>query len=176
MKTTTIKINVLRPHPKNPRHHNDFQINELAKSVDKFGQIRPIVIDENNVILAGHGLVKALKSLGWEDCTVIRKHNLSEDEKIKLLLADNKLGDLGRDDNKLLYDLIKGIDTPEIPGFDTETLSKLFGDVNNAIDNFEVPKTESTGKSVFEDQGSNTETKSANKAVICPSCGEVITL
>ena len=55
MKTTAIKINVLRPHPKNPRHHNDFQINELAKSVDKFGQIRPVVIDENNVILAGHG-------------------------------------------------------------------------------------------------------------------------
>jgi len=176
MKTTTVKINILRPHPKNPRHHNDFQINELAKSVDRFGQIRPVVIDENNVILAGHGLVMALKSLGWEDCTVIRKHNLSEEEKVKLLLADNKLGDLGRDDNKLLYDLIKEIDSPEIPGFDTETLLKLFGDTNQAIENFEVPQTESTGKSIFEEEGSKSETKSANKAVICPGCGEVITL
>lgn len=144
--------------------------------MDRFGQIRPVVIDENNVILAGHGLIMALKTLGWEDVTVIRKHNLSEEEKIKLLLADNKLGDLGRDDNKMLYDLIKEIDVPEIPGFDTDTLAKLFGDVNDAIENFEVPKTESTGNSVFQSEGSKTEAKTGDKAIICPNCGEVVAL
>lgn len=176
MKPIKYKISVLRPHPKNPRHHGDFQVQELAKSVERFGQIRPVIIDENNVILAGHGLIMAMKSLGYEDCFVIQKHNLTEDEKVKLLLADNKLGDLGRDDNKYLYELIKGLEVPEIPGFDSDTLSKLFGDVNEAIENFEVPITESTGSSVFSSEGSTSEVKTGGKAVICPSCGEVITL
>lgn len=176
MKPIKYKISVLRPHPKNPRHHGDFQVQELAKSVERFGQIRPVIIDENNVILAGHGLIMAMKSLGYEECFVIQKHNLSEDEKIKLLLADNKLGDLGRDDNKGLYDLIKELEVPEIPGFDTDTLNKLFGNVNEAIENFEVPVTESTGKSVFNDEGSTVEAKTGSKAIICPSCGEVVTL
>ena len=78
--------------------HTDKQLKEFRRSVEMFGQIRPIVVDEDGVILAGNGLYETLLSLGRTeaDCYVVS--GLTEAEKKKLMLADNRVFDLGVDD------------------------------------------------------------------------------
>ena len=72
MKVIKKKLSELRRPKKNVRNHSIKQIEEFKRSVQMFGQIRPIVIDEDNVILAGNGLFMALEALGRTeaDCYV----------------------------------------------------------------------------------------------------------
>lgn len=83
MKTITMKLTDLVKPEKNVRIHTEQQLKEFRRSVDMFGQIRPIVIDENNVILAGNGLYDALTSMGKETADVYQYENLTENQKKK---------------------------------------------------------------------------------------------
>ena len=65
----------------NVRRHTDKQVKELVRSVEKYGQIRPIVIDEDGVILCGNGLKEALLSLGRETGECLIQSGLSDAEK-----------------------------------------------------------------------------------------------
>ena len=73
MKITKVNIDTLKSPEKNVRKHNEKQIKELARSIEKFGQIRPVVIDENNVVYCGNGLVEAAKYAGWKQVEVLKK-------------------------------------------------------------------------------------------------------
>ena len=64
MRTVTKLLSELKRPEKNVRMHTDKQLTEFRRSVEMFGQIRPIVIDENNVMLAGNGLYETLLSMG----------------------------------------------------------------------------------------------------------------
>lgn len=97
MKLEVVKINDLKPLEKNVRKHNDKQIDELIKSVEQFGQTRAMVIDEDNNILIGNGLYFALVKMNKADVQCYRKTGLSEVEKKKLILSDNKIYSLGAD-------------------------------------------------------------------------------
>ena len=129
MKIVKMKLSELKRPEKNTRMHSDKQIAEFKRSVQMFGQIRPIVIDENNVMLAGNGLYDTLLALGYEtaDCYVVT--GLSENEKKKLMLADNRIFDLGVDDMSVFEEFLKDLgDDLDIPGFDEELLSTLVSD------------------------------------------------
>ena len=91
MNVVKVKLSDLRPLEKNVRRHNEKQIKEYARSLEKFKQIRPMVVDENHVILVGNGMYEAMKRLGWEsaDCEIVT--GLSENDKKKLMLADNRV-------------------------------------------------------------------------------------
>ena len=65
MKVTIKKLSVLKHPEKNVRIHSEQQIRELKRSLEKFGQTRALVIDENNIILIGNGLYEAMVSLGY---------------------------------------------------------------------------------------------------------------
>ena len=80
---------------KNIRIHTDKQLKEFERSVKMFGQIRPIVIDENRIILAGNGLYETLKRMGETEADVYQYFNLTEHQKKKLMIADNKIFSLG---------------------------------------------------------------------------------
>lgn len=82
-----VEVDKLKPHSKNPKLH-DVQL--IAKSIESLGFVDDVVIDENNVILGGHGRIKALKELGQEDVEVIRISNWTEKQKEKYLLAANQ--------------------------------------------------------------------------------------
>ena len=76
MKTEQYNLNDLKYPESNVRVHGAKQIEELKRSYNKFGQIRPVVIDNDGVILAGNGLVQALTELGVEKVEVLPMKNL----------------------------------------------------------------------------------------------------
>ncbi len=130
MKITKKKLSDLRHPEKNTRMHTDKQLKEFRRSIEMFDQIRPIVIDENNVMLCGNGLYDALVSMGRTeaDCYVLT--GLSEKEKKKLMLADNRIYSLGVDDMDTFDAFVQELrDDLDIPGFDEEMLQSLVLDV-----------------------------------------------
>ena len=94
-----------------------------------FGQIRPIVVDEAGTILAGNGLYEALTAMGRTeaDCYVVS--GLSEPQKKKLMLADNRIFSLGVDDLQGFDDIIAELDDFDVPGYDAELLKTLTADL-----------------------------------------------
>lgn len=72
MKVTTMKLSDLKKPEKNVRIHTEQQMKEFERSVTMFGQIRPIVVDEDNVILAGNGLYDALAAMGKDTVDVYK--------------------------------------------------------------------------------------------------------
>lgn len=130
MKVEKRSLSDIRENSINTRIHNPKQIQEFKKSILKFGAIRPIVIDENGVILAGHGQFIALKDLGWEEADVIVMNGLSEKDKKKLLLADNKIYSLGNDNYTAIESILRelgGESDFQIPGYDSDILEELYG-------------------------------------------------
>lgn len=114
MKTTTIRINEIIPYEKNPRK-NDGAVKAVAESIKQCGYISPIIIDENNIILAGHTRFKALKMLGEKEISVIQAVGLTEDQKKKYRLLDNKTAEIAEWDLDMLAEELEGLD---FDGFD----------------------------------------------------------
>jgi|LSQX01.3.fsa_nt_gb riboflavin synthase len=125
MKTKTVKIADLTHPEKNVRSHPEGQIRELARSVEMFGQIRPVVIDENGVILAGNGLVMAYRQNGVEEIHALVMEGLSEADKKKLMIADNRTYALGTDHHENIMDFLSDIGDFDVPGYDGQVLEKL---------------------------------------------------
>lgn len=134
MKIEQININDLVVPEKNVRVHTEKQVAELKKSVDMFGQIRPVVIDENNVILAGNGLVEAMKLRGDKQVNVLRLTDLTENQKKKLMLVDNRIYTLGFDNNEVIFELLEELKGDyDIPGYEEEMLRELLEDEEEKI-------------------------------------------
>lgn len=189
-------ITDLIPNAQNVRKHTKNQIDEFKKSVDKFGVIRPIVIDENNVILAGHGLFETLKQQGKDEVEVMVINGLSEKDKKKLLLSDNKIYSLGVDDYSVIEDLLAELGAEndfEIPGYNSEILEELYGIksvqqdasitdtpekqiMQEAEKNIPIAKTLNTPNDKLISKVSEAREKNERKFVICQNCGEKIWL
>ena len=130
-----MKLSELKCPEKNIRIHTEKQIQEFERSVKMFGQIRPIVADENNVILCGNGLFATLTKMGFDTADVYKVTGLSENQKKKLMIADNKIYGLGIDDldtfNKFLSDLGEDLD---IPGFDENILKSMVAEAEDVTE------------------------------------------
>ena len=135
MKVIKMKLADLVKPKKNVRIHTEQQIKEFCRSVEMFGQIRPIVVDENNVILAGNGLYDTLIAMGKDTAEVYRYDNLTENQKKKLMIADNKIFSLGIENletlNSFLEDLHGDLD---IPGFDEEILKQMVSEAEDVTE------------------------------------------
>ena len=131
MEIITKKLSDLQVPEKNVRIHTEKQLQEYEKSVRMFGQLRPIVIDESNTILAGRGLYDTLKRMGRETADCYQYTDLTENQKKKLMIADNRIFSLGIEDldtlNEFLFELQDDLD---IPGFDEEILKQMVADAN----------------------------------------------
>ena len=135
MEITTMKLVDLVKPEKNVRIHTEQQLKEFQRSVKMFGQIRPIVVDENNVILAGNGLYETLIAMGKETADVYKYDNLTENQKKKLMIADNKIFSLGIENldtlNSFLEDLQGDLD---IPGFDEDILKQMVSEAEDVTE------------------------------------------
>ncbi len=135
MKVITMKLAELKKPEKNVRIHTEQQLKEFQRSIEMFGQIRPIVVDENKVILAGNGLYDTLVAMGKETAEVYRYDNLTENQKKKLMIADNKIFSLGIENldtlNSFLEDMQGDLD---IPGFDEEILKQMVSEAEDITD------------------------------------------
>lgn len=201
MQVTKIPLSELKRPERNTRMHTDKQIAEFRRSVEMFGQIRPIVVDENYVMLAGNGLYDTLLSMGRTeaDCYVVT--GLSEKEKKKLMLADNRIFDLGVDDMDAFDALIAELgDDLDVPGYDEELLQSLIADCTEVdeilssyglVDDDKKGQLENAAETYRKEEAARaaapTVAKDNNvpdtedgqpvgKYVVCPKCGEKVWL
>lgn len=89
-KTKPMAIDAILPYQRNQKDHPEEQVRNLANSLRRFGWRQPVVIDERNVIVIGHGRVLGAKMLGLKEVPVISASDLTEDEIRELRIVDNK--------------------------------------------------------------------------------------
>lgn len=102
MQLLTLNIDQLKPYPKNARQHSKKQIERIAESIKEFGFTLPILINKEQMILAGHGRVEAARILGIAEVPVIMHEHLTEKQQRAYILADNRLAELSKWDNAIL--------------------------------------------------------------------------
>ena len=135
MKVIKKRLDDLKHPEKNVRIHSEQQIRELKRSLEKFGQTRALVVDENNVILIGNGLYEAMVSLGYQEASVYVKTELSENDKKKLMIADNKTYALGIDNLDTLNEFLEELQGDlDIPGSDEEILQQMVADADEVTE------------------------------------------
>lgn len=130
MKIETVKISELELFDGNVRQHPQKQLDEMRRSVEMFGITRPMVIDENGTVLVGNGLLMTLQQMEVEEAPVYRMVDLSEADKKRLLLADNKVFDLGFTNYSNTEQILEELKDHSfnIPGYDDDTLHQMFMD------------------------------------------------
>lgn len=153
MKVENKPIDTIKPYENNPRD-NDDAINAVANSIHEFGWQQPIVVDKDNVIIAGHTRYKAAQSLGLKEVPVVVASNLSDQQVKAYRLADNKTAELADWDTKKLDEELQDILDIDMTdfGFDEDI---EFDPADNEVD------------------PDLTEPDVPKKQVTCPKCGEV---
>lgn len=86
-----VEVDKLKPYDKNARLHSDEQVDQICASMKEFGWTNPILADEDNLIIAGHGRVMAARKLDLLKVPVVRLAGLTPAQKQAYVLADNKL-------------------------------------------------------------------------------------
>jgi hypothetical protein len=124
-------VDLLKAFPRNARVHSKKQIHQIAASIREFGFTNPILIDQADVIIAGHGRVEAARSLGLQSVPTIRIEHLSDAQKRAYVIADNKLALNAGWDREILaieFQHLSGLDLEfdiEITGFETAEIDLL---------------------------------------------------
>jgi ParB-like chromosome segregation protein Spo0J len=122
-----IEVDELIPYEKNQRIHSTDQISKIANSIREFGFLNPIIVDENNVIVAGHGRLEGAKLLKMLSVPCVRAENLSQAQIKAYRIADNRLQDLSEFDEELLKQELELLQDEfnfdiELMGFDLDFL------------------------------------------------------
>lgn len=160
MKIEKVKIKEIKLYENNAKIHPDWQVEQIKNSIIEFGFNDPIAIDENNVIIEGHGRYLALKELDYTEVEIIRLDHLTESKKNAYILAHNKLTlNTAFDTDILKYELNK-LRTEDfdlrLTGFENYEIEELLSEDEADMSDF------------FTD-----ENKEANaKPKTCPHCGE----
>jgi DNA methylase/ParB-like nuclease domain len=120
-------VSALKPRASNPRTHSKKQIDQIANAIRRFGFTNPILVDDDNGIVAGHGRVEAAKSVGLDHVPTVRLSAMSEAEIRAYVIADNKLAENAGWDRNLL-------------GLELQYLTELDVDFDVTITGFELPE------------------------------------
>lgn len=148
MELVRMRLEDLIPYENNPRY-NDEAVDAVEESIQQTGYIAPIIIDEDCVILAGHTRLKALYELGYDEADVIVVEGLSEEQKRKFRLLDNKTAEIAEWDLDKLLTELDGLD---------------FGD----FDFFSKEIEQMADKQIADHKSQKDE------VIICPRCGAVV--
>jgi DNA modification methylase len=103
------RVSQLKPYPGNARRHSKAQVKQIAASIERFGFTNPVLVSDEDEIVAGHGRVMAAKHLGIAEVPVIRLSHLSAAERRAYVLADNKLALNAGWDTELLAIELQGL-------------------------------------------------------------------
>ena len=134
MKVINMELSKLRPYENNPRN-NDDAVAKVANSIEEFGFKQPIVVDKDNVIIAGHTRYKASLKLGLETVPVVIADDLSEEKVKAYRLADNKTNEFASWDFDLLESELFDISDIDMSQFGFEN-SAAEEDVEVEEDNY----------------------------------------
>ena len=205
MNVTKIKLVALKRPERNVRMHTEKQLKEFERSVNMFGQIRPIVVDDNLTILAGNGLYEALTRMGWDEADILQVSGLTENQKKKLMLADNKIYGLGVDDHTTLDAFLAELQGDlDIPGYDENILRSMVSEASavteeiqqygllNSVEIQEIADAKERKAQIMESAQKNSpesepaqpkaafaepeQREPVRQYVTCPHCGEKVWL
>jgi hypothetical protein len=109
MEIKVMKLTDVVPYENNPRK-NDQAVDAVMESIKQCGYVAPIIVDENHIILAGHTRYKALKKLGKKEAEVIIRSGLSDEQKRKYRILDNKTSEFAEWDFEKLESEIADLD------------------------------------------------------------------
>jgi hypothetical protein len=136
------RVTELLPSAYNSRTHSDQQIVQIANSIKEFGFLVPVLIDQHDSIIAGHGRVLAAQKLEMETVPCIQVSHLTEVQKRAYIIADNKLTELGGWDQEILMQELNFLDAEgfkiEMTGFDMSTILPPVDD--NLAEYFGMPE------------------------------------
>ena len=135
-----IAVDRLAPRKANARTHSRKQVRQIADSITRFGFCNPVLIDDANQIIAGHGRVEAAKVLGLEGVPALRIAHLSEAEKRAYVMADNSLAELAGWDREILAIELQGLIDLE---FDVELTGFEMGEIDIILDETDQERRES---------------------------------
>ena len=188
-----IEISKLVAYENNPKVHPDHQIKQLEKSLKEFGWTTPVLIDDNNVVVAGHGRLEAAMRSNIKSAPCVRLSSLNDHQIKAYRIADNRLSEMGRWDKFILADEFSGLMSSD---FNVEATGFSDGFVKSVLDggsDFEVPEIEREADytpkigstEVSADQMQRTSESEHTKAereamaekereetIICPHCGQ----
>lgn len=144
--TEIIPIDDLITDENNARTHSKKNIDAIAKSLQTFGQRKPIVITQNNVVIAGNGTLEAARQIGWKGLAVWRVPNDWNDETIKAFaLADNRTAELASWDSEILLEQLRELKLEEwdiaslgFKDFDLKTREEIDTSIKEIAERYEV--------------------------------------
>src|SRR3984893_10296230 len=117
----------LKPRATNPRTHSKKQITQIANAIRRFGFTNPVLVDDTNGIVAGHGRVEAAKAVGLDQVPTVRLSAMSETEIRAYVIADNRLAENAGWERALL-------------GLELQYLTELEIDFDVTVTGFELPE------------------------------------
>ncbi len=132
-----ISIAELKPYPRNARTHSRKQIRQIAGSMKEFGFTNPLLIDGDNMILAGHGRLEAAKMLAHALVPCVRIETMTEAQKRAYIIADNKLALNAGWDEELLALELQGVMALD-PGLDIGLTGFTVSETDSLIENLSV--------------------------------------
>lgn len=131
-----MKTSALKPYARNARTHSKKQVRQIAESITAFGFNNPVLIGDDNEIVAGHGRYAAAKHLGLETVPCVRLSHLTPAQRRAYILADNKLAlNAGWDQELLAIELqdLKALEIDlELTGFSLPEIDIILEDVKAA--------------------------------------------
>ena len=144
MKIETVKITKLEHDSNNSRQHGHHNIEAIKESLRRWGQQKPIVVDDESVVIAGNGTLAAARELGWTQIQVVRT-DLDEAEKLGFAIADNRTAELAEWDEIQLATTLQEIakEDMQATGFSVDDLDKILGKISRSLD-LEMPHDEQT--------------------------------
>ena len=132
MQIESVALNKIIPYIRNPRK-NENAIEKVASSIKEFGFRQPIVVDSENVIIAGHTRFEAAKRLGLDVVPIHVADGLTEQQAKAYRIADNRVGQEAEWDYDLLKLELEELDNPELTGFDDDELKGILAEVGEGM-------------------------------------------
>lgn len=152
-----VAIARLKPFPGNPRKHTADQLGTIGRLLREYGWTRPILVDENRTILAGHGTIEAARMIGKTHAPCIEIDGLSLEQKRAYVVADNKSAELSTWDDSALALQFREI-TAAAPSFDM------------TLTGFELPEIETRVQDLTPPPPAPKSKLRVNVTVECPHC------
>ena len=142
LEVTYLRTTTLKPDPRNPRVHTDKQVRQIAQSIESFGFNVPLLIDDQQQVIAGHGRLMAARKMGWDTVPTIKLGHLTDSQRMAFLIADNKLTENGSWDERMLGEQLKILSELELD-FDLEAIGFEVPEIDLLIDGLNaVPETD----------------------------------
>jgi ParB-like chromosome segregation protein Spo0J len=134
LKIEIVGIDEIKESNYNSRIHSEAQVEKIANSIEEFGFVNPIIIDDENEIIAGHGRYTAAKYLKLKEIPTIKLTHLTEDKKRAFIIADNKIALSGEWDYDMLKEefdtILKSEMNIDLLGFNRNFIDSMFKEKN----------------------------------------------